>query len=60
MEKEKEKKVHMCLNCGKIISLEEITENSGFCTPCEEEGLWIDPAGGIHSGEETDLAAMYE
>jgi len=60
MEKEKEKKVYKCENCGKIISKDEFFKHFGFCTPCEEDGFWIDPAGGIHSGEETDLAAMYE
>lgn len=33
---------------------------SGVCDHCESEGYWIDPAGGIHTDDEEDPAAMYE
>jgi hypothetical protein len=31
-----------------------------FCQECEDEGWWIDPAGGVHQPGEEDPAAMYE
>jgi len=57
---EVEKKVHKCENCGTIISKEEKSKNFGLCNFCEEEGFWIDPAGGVHSGDDSDPASMYE
>lgn len=33
---------------------------AGVCETCEENGYWIDPAGGVHQGDDEDPAAMYE
>ena len=32
----------------------------GVCYLCETAGWWIDPAGGLHQGNETDPAEMYK
>lgn len=34
--------------------------DSNLCEDCEENGYWIDPAGGVHSSDEEDPAGMYE
>lgn len=31
-----------------------------ICKDCENEGYWIDPAGGLHHPNEDDPAKMYE
>src|SRR5690606_30486892 len=45
-----------CLNCSA-----KVKDGDGpLCPSCEEKGIWIDPAGGIHTDDEDDPAAMYE
>jgi hypothetical protein len=46
---------YKCQACGTPTDLK-----FGLCQSCEDRGLWIDPAGGIHAEEEDDPAAMYE
>ena len=48
-----------CPACRKKVTLEE-ADFAGFCNPCSEEGFWMDPAGGVHYGDEEDPARMYE
>lgn len=47
-----------CLVCG------ETSNKSSLCDKCENDGWWIDPAGGVHSpdleDDFADPAAMYE
>ena len=46
---------YICPHCARR------TKNiTGICKVCEENGVWIDPAGGIHTDDEEDPAAMYE
>ena len=46
---------YTCPNC------KQRTNNiNGICIDCEKDGLWIDPAGGIHQDDEEDPAAIYE
>ena len=56
----------VCQDCNKQ---EQRYQGVGIvdelCYDCEavfmeKEGLWIDPAGGVHSKDEQDPAAMYE
>lgn len=46
-----------CPACGTTSSH---MSGTGVCEKCEEKGIWIDPAGGIHTDDEDDPAAMYE
>jgi len=33
---------------------------SGVCGTCSAEGYWMDVAGGLHDGQEDDLARQYK
>lgn len=48
--------LYNCPACNQPTSY----QGAGVCLRCEEQGVWIDPAGGLHSGDEDDPAAMYE
>jgi hypothetical protein len=48
-------KIEKCYGCG-----EQSQEDSNLCQACEQHGVWIDPAGGVHNAGEEDPAAMYE
>jgi len=55
-------KVYKCGACGK-----ETTFIMGVCESCDEQGVWLDPAGGVHYGgddpdvyDDYDPASMYE
>jgi len=54
-------KVYDCPVCNR-----KTTAKWGVCDSCEDEGYWIDPAGGLHHDEGTaadefeDPAKMYE
>lgn len=47
-----------CPSCNKYTK--DLQIGSGVCIDCDEDGLWVDPAGGVHSEDEDDPAAMYE
>lgn len=48
-----------CPVCHKHIT-RETSDISGICNSCSDEGWWMDPAGGVHSPDDDDPAAMYE
>lgn len=51
-----------CSGCNRLFSA-PLNVTEFICTDCENEGWWIDPAGGIHepdNGDFEDPAAMYE
>lgn len=45
-----------CPSCGSKTN----HKGAGVCENCEDQGVWIDPAGGVHSNNEEDPASMYE
>jgi len=54
-----------CPVCDKKVTTKEFV--GGVCEKCDEEGFWMDPAGGIHysdpNGDPEDFedpAKMYE
>jgi len=55
-----------CPGCGKPVKRNDPNErgSQGVCNDCEVDGLWVDPAGGVHQepddGEFYDPASMYE
>lgn len=48
-----------CPGCSKLVTADE-SDVMGFCTACDDLGLWMDPAGGVHAPGEEDPAKMYE
>jgi len=49
-----------CPVCGNQLN---VISGSGVCTPCENNGWWVDPVGGLHNDgedEDYDPAAMYK
>ena len=54
-----------CPGCGKSVEFGSQEGGAGVCNDCEENGLWVDPAGGVHQEPENDEdfydpASMYE
>lgn len=47
---------HICPICEDLTT---DINGSGTCNECEQQGFWVDPAGGTHYGDD-DPAAMYE
>jgi|WetSurSiteA1Bulk_404760.scaffolds.fasta_scaffold03388_7 hypothetical protein len=56
MEMEMSEKTQ-CPTCGRMTSDKN---GSGVCNDCDSSNVWIDPAGGVHYGNEEDPAKMYE
>lgn len=49
-----------CPICGKPVC---VVSGAGVCKECEAEGVWMDPAGGVHfsnNDPDYDPAKMYE
>ena len=59
---EKIEQVTNCCGCAKQVEDPNPKNKNGLvlCGDCDEKGIWIDPAGGIHQPNEADPAAMYE
>lgn len=55
-----------CVVCKETEEVEENTIQSSefvgdyICDICENQGWWLDPAGGLHNSNEDDPAIMYE
>jgi hypothetical protein len=58
-----------CVVCQELNLVDNVTAENRqdielyfICDPCEEQGWWFDPAGGIHNPDEQpeDYAAQYE
>jgi len=55
----------VCQDCSKQELRYQPSVVGKLCYSCESdllerEGLWLDPAGGLHSIDEEDSAGMYE
>jgi len=55
-------KIYECPGCGKEINKDGFEPGCGVCEDCANQGLWMDPAGGLHysNDEDYDPASMYE
>ena len=51
------KEQYTCPRCHKQIQLADYI--GGVCSKCDAQGWWVDPAGGLHHGEDNP-AKMYE
>jgi len=56
-------KKYQCCYCGTFVSEDYFVFGANTCVQCNDQGIWIDPAGGIHhngNDEDYDPAKMYE
>jgi len=51
-----------CPGCGKTLNTGDEEFAGGVCKSCEDSGMWIDPAGGVHYSNDSDYdpASLYE
>ncbi len=59
---ERIEKTCLCCSCKTVIEDPNPSNLYGLvlCGECDEKGLWIDPAGGLHTADEENPAEQYE